>query len=482
MAYPAVGDAGTDTVAPPNDWASKLLATLAVHSDTSGNLVAATAKLGTNPAASGTLRIPNFAWMAARNVANGGDINMFRVDANDRIGIGAQLYRSDDSTGFGWTGSFLKLRTVRNLTASGIYPTIDIYNSYKGMISVGDRNEGMRITVADDATVVNKTITAMSRVGTTVTVTAATHGFASGDRVGIETVVHTFNAEVNGAWTVANPTTNTFDITVPGLSSGTYTSGGKTSNRPMMYGIEVDINPAIARTGLSGTALNADDVCGVAVYNGGTAKGTDAIYLDHNPAIVGSAWLTAVSINTAADYAIYIGKTQALAGVWMHGTFSGPGLLMDGTFSTYGIDMNAGTFTSGEIRLKNTGKILARNNAASADLTMLTSNSSDEIIIGQAGGKIAIPGTVSFRLGAGAGFTTDTGTGSKIGFAANEKWAFHGATPVVQHSTTGETVGFTAGGGTTVTDASTFTGNVGATAYRLSDVVKALKNKGILQS
>ena len=49
MAYPAVGDAGTDTVAPPNDWASKLLATLAVHSDTSGNLVASTAISKTPP-------------------------------------------------------------------------------------------------------------------------------------------------------------------------------------------------------------------------------------------------------------------------------------------------------------------------------------------------------------------------------------------------------------------------------------------------
>ena len=51
---------------------------------------------------------------------------------------------------------------------------------------------------------------------------------------------------------------------------------------------------------------------------------------------------------------------------------------------------------------------------------------------------------------------------------------------VVQPSGTGETVGFTAGTGTGVNDSSTFTGNVGTTAYRISDVVKALKNAGLL--
>ncbi len=57
---------------------------------------------------------------------------------------------------------------------------------------------------------------------------------------------------------------------------------------------------------------------------------------------------------------------------------------------------------------------------------------------------------------------------------------FYSAAAVVQPAGTGETVGFTAGGGTNVTDSSTFTGNVGSTAYRISDIVKALKNLGLL--
>jgi len=49
-----------------------------------------------------------------------------------------------------------------------------------------------------------------------------------------------------------------------------------------------------------------------------------------------------------------------------------------------------------------------------------------------------------------------------------------------QQSTTGTATGFTAGAGTAVNDASTFTGATGATAYRVSDIVRALKNVGIL--
>lgn len=50
----------------------------------------------------------------------------------------------------------------------------------------------------------------------------------------------------------------------------------------------------------------------------------------------------------------------------------------------------------------------------------------------------------------------------------------------LRQSGTGETTGFVTGAGTAVKDDSTFTGNVGSTAYRVSDIVKALKNLGVL--
>jgi hypothetical protein len=76
---------------------------------------------------------------------------------------------------------------------------------------------------------------------------------------------------------------------------------------------------------------------------------------------------------------------------------------------------------------------------------------------------------------------TQGGTGHIFG-GGNEQLGFFGQTPVAQPSTTGETVGFTAGGGTTATDASTFTGNLGTKAYRVSDIVKALKQLGLIAS
>lgn len=77
-------------------------------------------------------------------------------------------------------------------------------------------------------------------------------------------------------------------------------------------------------------------------------------------------------------------------------------------------------------------------------------------------------------------FVVGTGTGLKIGTGPTQKVGFYGASPVPRPSSTGTATGFTAGAGTTVTDESTFTGGTGSTAYRLSDIVKALKDLGLL--
>jgi hypothetical protein len=95
------------------------------------------------------------------------------------------------------------------------------------------------------------------------------------------------------------------------------------------------------------------------------------------------------------------------------------------------------------------------------------------------------------KLGAGSAFqllqTNATGSGvewtsdiSVNSFAASGDTGFYGASPIAQPSGVGETLGFVAGSGTAVNDDSTFTGNIGTTAYQINDIVKALKSLGLL--
>ena len=106
--------------------------------------------------------------------------------------------------------------------------------------------------------------------------------------------------------------------------------------------------------------------------------------------------------------------------------------------------------------------------------------------------EFATDSTTRLTIGASGGFTladaqdvaVGTTTGTKIGTATTQKIGFFNATPVVQQSSTGTAAtGFTANGPTNTVHAdSTFTGNVGATAYTISDIVKHLKTIGLIAS
>ena len=56
----------------------------------------------------------------------------------------------------------------------------------------------------------------------------------------------------------------------------------------------------------------------------------------------------------------------------------------------------------------------------------------------------------------------------------------YGTAAVVQYATTGTVTGYTGGGGTALTHSDTFTGNTGAAAYTIGDVVRALKLLGVM--
>jgi hypothetical protein len=127
-------------------------------------------------------------------------------------------------------------------------------------------------------------------------------------------------------------------------------------------------------------------------------------------------------------------------------------------------DLTLRTVTSGSI-------VLAPN--SNARITVATS------------GVISISGDLSFDSGRiltlpSGTIDTDTTTGLKIGTATTQKIGLWNATPIVQPSSTGETTGWTSGGGSAATSTDTYTGNSGTKAYTVNDIVKHLKAAGIL--
>jgi hypothetical protein len=122
--------------------------------------------------------------------------------------------------------------------------------------------------------------------------------------------------------------------------------------------------------------------------------------------------------------------------------------------------------------------------AASLAALRLPAGSAGQVQFNNAGAlggtsTISISGTVVTWADATT-WVAGTTTGLTIGTATTQKLGFYAATPVVQQATTGTTTGFTANSGTTVRDDSTFTGNSGTKAYTVGDIVRALKNLGLL--
>jgi len=78
---------------------------------------------------------------------------------------------------------------------------------------------------------------------------------------------------------------------------------------------------------------------------------------------------------------------------------------------------------------------------------------------------------------------TSTGgntSGIVVGEVTTQTLGFYGATGIAQFDTTGNVAGFAAGSGTASKSDSVWTGGVGSTAYTVGDLVRALKQLGLI--
>ena len=288
-----------------------------------------------------------------------------------------------------------------------------------------------------------------------IRLTVTAHGLSTGDSVGVYGVTGT--TEANGQWIITNSGTNTIDLQGSTFTNA-YVSGGTVTNRGSYYGAFFGVQPRVARTGLTGTAQNGDDVVGVGVFNGGTASATATAAFTVNR---NSGFGSGVEFFQGLEI-----EANCTAGVRMIAAH------------TWGIDLYGGgtaTYSGGPIRLPNNAQVYARNNANNADIGLFRLRTDDAFeLMGSTriSGNLLVTDGVNFDLG---------GTnGTKIGLSTSQKIGFWNVTPVIQPATTGTTTGFTANAGTAMNSASTSTGGTGTKAYTFGDVVLALKQSGIM--
>lgn len=274
------------------------------------------------------------------------------------------------------------------------------------------------------------------------------------------------------------------------------------------------ISPSTTRTftfpdvsGILPTLENAHDITGVWTFNAGAGVRTPVMVVDSSGSPSGtgpsltdgsgfyaefqlpSGGLTADRFYTFPDGS----GTVLLSGVAapIIGTV---GSTLDTNTSISGTSFKDVTTSSKRLRFVLSGAVGANvftlvNTAARTytfrDLSggvVLDSGSaltSGRVPFATAGG--ALNDSSLFTFSASTGLTisalnliTDTTTGMKIGTATGQKLGFWNATPIIQPTTAVAGATLTGGGGVTLTDTDTFDG------YTVAQVVKALRNMGLL--
>lgn len=378
--------------------------------------------------------------------------------------------------------------TVADGTASSSTSTGAVVISNSGGLGVsGNAWIGGTINVAGTATMagVNATSIGATTPGTGKFTTLTVTGYTP-TRIPYATTGSTITDNANLAFDDTN-----FRITVGTMLAGAWT--GVVSTAMVVQNSAIAIaagNYALLQDNIGNTYLNAVTAKAVTLNVNNTAVVTVAA------ALVTIAQPTSHTDSTASSSST-TGALVVSGGVGIGGSaFIGTNLTVAGTFTVTGkftiSSAGASTFTYSNSGTTDTpaAQILDRRTSGTPAAGF--------------GVKYAVLGQSDTTTGQDLGslvwsWATATNASRKSRFivnvsdAANDREVlrgeasgsapmigFLGATAIVRPAGTGETVGFTAGAGTAVKDDSTFTGNVGATAYRISDIVKALKNLGLL--
>ena len=259
----------------------------------------------------------------------------------------------------------------------------------------------------------------------------------------------------DGDTTISAPTDDQIDIEVGGSDVVTITS----TNMTLDTGL--DLNGGIL-------TFDAD---GDSNFN----FGTDDSYLLTLGGILDENRQAGIVEYSNADHrTIRIASTSGTAGknLNLHAGKVTAGNFNGGNFNLFSGD----GFGSGD-----SGSFSLRSNPPGA-----TGNSGSlEFYSGDGGATSGNSGDINFYTGTVSSGTRGAITMSptiKVGLAASDTIGLFGATPIAQPNGTGETTGHAAVGGTNVNASDTFTGNTGTLAYTINDVVKALKNLGILEA
>jgi len=248
-------------------------------------------------------------------------------------------------------------------------------------------------------------------------------------------------------WVETNTTTVTFNS---GLASGDLVA--------FVVNILASVVPIAAFPAASVSAFGATLVDDADATAGRTTLGLGSLAVINSPLPIANGGTGATTAGAALT---------ALGGQPLDATLTALAALATGADK---LAYSTGTDTFSQADFTAAGRALMDDASAAAQRTTLGVGTGDSPTF--AGLTISDTGNIVLA----------TGTGTKIGTATNQKLGLFNATPVAQQAGTGETTGASGGSGTIVHVSATFTGNVGSAAYTISDIVKALKNLGILAS